>query len=206
MAKELAGISCVLGKSMLFRRSALERIGGLAQVKDVLAEDFVIAQRFEEAGLRVVLSTDAVHNVNVTTRFRQFAMRHSRWLKMRAVVSTPGFIADLASNPLPFAFAALVAGGFDLRLLAVVALVYAYKCHWDARLLHLLRGHGLGWHQLWATPARDLALAAIWVYALFSRTTEWRGRRLRLGPGSLLLDDEGSLPLRLLRRLGLLRG
>ena len=206
MAKELAGISCVLGKSMLFRRSDLERVGGLAQVKDLLAEDFVLAQRFEQEGLRVVLSTDAVHNVNVTTDLRQFAMRHSRWLKMRAVVSTPGFIADLASNPLPFAVAALVASGFDLRLLAVVAGVYAYKCVWDARLLRLLRGHGLGWQQLWATPARDLALAVIWVYALCSRTTEWRGRRLRLGPGSQLLDDEGSLPLRLLRRLGFLRG
>jgi ceramide glucosyltransferase len=206
MAKELAGISCVLGKSMLFRRSELEALGGLARVKDMLAEDFVLAQLYEQRGARVVLCTESVLNVNVNIPLRQFAMRHSRWLKMRAVVSTPGFVADLASNPLPFAFAACVASGLDTRLLPVLAVVYAYKCLWDARLLHALRGHGLGAAQLWATPARDLALAAIWIYAACSRTTEWRGRRLRLGRGSVLLDDDGGLPVRLLRRMGLLRG
>jgi ceramide glucosyltransferase len=206
MAKELAGVSCVLGKSMLFRRTELECLGGLARVKDMLAEDFVLAQLYEQSGQRVVLSIEAVHNVNVGTSVRQFAMRHSRWLKMRAVVSAPGFIADLASNPLPFAVAACVASGFETMLLSLVAIVYAYKCFWDARLLRLLRGHGLGFAQLWATPARDLMLAGIWCYALCSRTTEWRGRRLRLGRNSMLLDDDGPLPLRLLRRFGLLRG
>jgi ceramide glucosyltransferase len=205
MAKELAGISCLLGKSMLFYRSELEAIGGLARVKDVLAEDFVLAQIYEQQGKRVVLTTESVANVNVETPLRHFFGRHSRWLKMRAVVSAPGFAADLGSNPLPFALLALAASGFDPRVGPVVLLVYAYKCSWDARLLRLLRGHGLGLAQLWATPARDLALCAIWGYALFSRTTYWRGRRLRLGRGSVLIKDEGPLPLRLLRRIGLLR-
>jgi ceramide glucosyltransferase len=206
MAKELAGINCVLGKSMLLRRSQLESIGGLARVKDMLAEDYMLAQFYERAGLRVALSTETVANVNTRTSLRQFLARHSRWLKMRAVVSAPGYAADLCSNPLPLALAAVAAGGFDPRLLALAFAVYAYKCACDARLLHRLRGHGLGLAQLWATPARDLALATIWMYALFSRTTEWRGRRLRLGRDSLLLADEGSLLLRALRRLGLLRG
>lgn len=206
MAKELAGVTCVLGKSMLLRRSELEALGGLARVKDVLAEDYMLAQIYERAGKRVALSTQTVANVNTRTSLRQFFSRHSRWLKMRAVVSAPGYAADVCSNPLPFALAASIASGFDLRLVALAAAVYAYKCAWDARLLRLLRGHGLGAAQLWATPARDLALAAIWVYALFSRTTEWRGRRLRLGAGSLLVADDESLPLRVLRRMGLLRG
>jgi ceramide glucosyltransferase len=206
MAKELAGVTCVLGKSLLMRRSELEALGGLALVKDVLAEDFMLAQHYERAGKRVVLSTETVANVNTRTSLRQFFARHSRWLKMRAVVSAPGYVADLFSNPLPIALTALVASGLDARVLALTFAVYAYKCAWDARLLQRLRGHGLGVAQLWATPARDLALAAIWVYALFSRTTDWRGRRLRLGPDSLLVADDGSLPLRLLRRFGLMRG
>jgi ceramide glucosyltransferase len=206
MAKELAGVTCILGKSMLLRRSELETLGGLARVKDVLAEDFVLAQLYEQAGMRVVLSTETVANVNTRTTFKQFVSRHSRWLKMRAVVSSAGYAADLCSNPLPLALAAVAAGGFDPRLLALSFGVFAYKCAWDARLLHHLRGHGLGMAQLWATPARDIALALIWVYALFSRTTDWRGRRLRLGRNSSLAPDEGPLPLRVLRRIGLLRG
>lgn len=206
MAEELAGIHCVLGKSMLFNRRELESLGGLARVKDVLAEDFMLAQLYERSGKRVVLATETVLNFNQHTSLKQFLSRHSRWLKMRAVVSAPGYAADLGSNPLPLALGAFAASGFDLRLLLVVLAVYAYKCACDARLMKLLRGHGLGVAQLWATPARDLALTAIWIYALFSRTTEWRGLRLRLGRDSTLARDEGALPIRLLRRIGLLRG
>ncbi len=207
MAEELAGITCVLGKSMLLRRSELEAIGGLACVKDVLAEDYVLCQRYQQHGKRVVLSTTAVANVNANTSLRQVAARHARWLKMRAVVSRAGYAADLGSNPFALALAAWLAGGFDPRLLALAAGVWLYKCYWDARLLARFRGHGLGPAQLWVTPARDLLLAAIWLYALFSRSTEWRGQRLRLGPGSVLRHDERPLPLRLLQRLGgLLRG
>ena len=154
---------------------------------------------YAEHGKRVVLTTLTVVNTNAHTSLSQFFGRHSRWLKMRAVVSTPGFIADLGSNPLPFATLAWLASGLDLRLLPVVAFVYAYKCTWDARLLHKLRGHGLrGAAQLWATPARDLALAGVWLYAAVSRSTVWRGRRLVLGPGSVLLHEESRLPVRLL--------
>ena len=206
MAEELAGITCVLGKSMLFRKSEFEALGGFELVKDLLAEDYMLAQIYARNGKRVCLTTLTVINANANTTLTQFISRHSRWLKMRAVVSTPGFIADLGSNPLPIAVAALIASEFDLRLAAVVLFVYAYKCVWDAMLLRRLRGHGLGAAQLWATPARDLMLAAVWFYAAFSRTTVWRGRRLVLGADSVLLHEEGRLPLRLLRRLGVLRG
>lgn len=192
MAKELADITCVLGKSMLLRRSEFEQAGGFALVKDLLAEDYALCQIYAQRGKRIVMTTLRVSNINERTSLRQFASRHSRWLKMRAVVSAPGFIADLGSNPLPFALLAWLASGCDPRLLAVLAGTYAYKCTWDARLLRKLRGHGLGAAQLWATPARDLVLACIWLYAVFSRTTVWRGQRLVLGRGSLLLPADAA--------------
>jgi ceramide glucosyltransferase len=186
MAKELANITCILGKAMLFSKQDLEDVGGLERVKDVLAEDFVLAQAFAQAGKRVVLSTATVTNVNVGTSLDRFLARHSRWMKMRAVISVPGMAGDLGSNPLPFALGALFASSFDLRVLAVVVAVWLYKSAWDHRLLLLLRGHGMGRSQLWASPARDLALTLVWAYSVFSRTTEWRGRRFRLGRGSTL--------------------
>ncbi|MFI5309490.1 MAG: glycosyltransferase [Polyangiales bacterium] len=206
MATELAGITCVLGKSMFFRRSDLEEVGGLGRVKDVLAEDYVLCQLYEQHGKRLALSTTTVANVNIDTTLTQFVSRHARWLKMRAVVSAPGYAADLGSNPLPLSLLAWLVSGFDVRIAWVVLFAYLYKCRWDAKLLQRLRGHGLGLAQLWATPARDLILAGIWCYALFSRSTQWRGRKLRLGRGSVLLPDDGPLPQRLLRRFGLLRG
>lgn len=205
IAKELADITCVLGKAMLFSRKELETLGGLAAVKDVLAEDFVLCQLYQDAGKRLVLSADPVLNVNARTRWPQFFARHSRWMKMRVVASLPGYFADLGANPLPFAVAAWLASGCELRLLPLLLTVHAYKCAWDRSLLIRLRGQSLGWAQLWATPARDFALTAIWAYALFSRTTVWRGQKLVLGPGTRLLAAEPPLSQRVLRRVGLIR-
>jgi ceramide glucosyltransferase len=204
-AKELGGVNCVLGKAMLFRRRELEAMGGLAPVKDMLAEDFALGLLYAKHGKRVFLSMDTVVNVNRRTPIRQFLGRHSRWLKMRAVVSLPGFLADLGTNPVALTTLAWFASGLDARLLWALFGVYVYKCSADTLLLHRFRGRGLGLSQFWATPARDLSLAVVWLYASVSRSTQWRGRRLRLGRGSVLLPDSGGLPHRVLRRVGLLR-
>ena len=202
IAKELANIQCVIGKSMMFRRSDLDRVGGLESVKDVLAEDFVLAQRFQEAGLDVRLSSQTVSNVNVDAPLTSFLSRHSRWLKMRAVVSVPGLLADLLSNPTLFAVLAWGAAGFQPRLLAICLAVIAYKGYWDTALLNRLRGHPLRRHTWTASLLRDLILPVLWVYALFSRSVVWRGERLQLHAGSRLTRDPGSLPVRLWRRVG----
>ena len=41
---------CVVGKSMLMRKSDLEAIGGFNAVKDVLAEDYIIGKKMHDDG------------------------------------------------------------------------------------------------------------------------------------------------------------
>ncbi|MDD9932346.1 MAG: glycosyltransferase [Myxococcales bacterium] len=200
IAREIAHVTCVLGKAMLLRRSELDQLGGIAIVKDVLCEDFVLAQRYAEAGKRVVLSAHTVENVNVNTPVEAFVARHSRWLKMRAVLSLPGTLADLGANPLPFILAASI---LDARLWLLCIAVWLHKSYWDAALLRRLRGDSLGLTHLWAGPVRDVMLALICFYSLVSRSTEWRGKRFLLGPGSTLIPDEGPLTERLARRVRL---
>ena len=76
-------IPCVVGKSMLMRKTDLEAIGGFDGVKDVLAEDHFIGKKIREQNQQVVVSNYLINNVNEYWGLRKFINRHVRWGKMR---------------------------------------------------------------------------------------------------------------------------
>lgn len=200
-ALHLAGIQCVVGKSMLLRKSELAEVGGLELVRDILAEDFVLGQRYQRLGKTVLLSATPVQNVNRRIGVRQFLARHSRWLKMRAVIHVGGFVADLLANPTALLAAASIASGFEPWIALALAVVVPGKVAIDAFYMRQARGHGMSPFHLALAPIKDLLMGLVWVYSIFSRSVVWRGRRLRFGRGSRLRPDDGALPVRLLRRM-----
>jgi ceramide glucosyltransferase len=180
-ALRIAHTTCVVCKTMLFRRSELEEVGGFALVKDLLSEDHVLGQAYERAGKKVVISASVVENVNVRAPLKNFLKRHARWLKMTVTVSKAGFFAYPLTNPLLFALLSWATSGFEPRLLGMVGALIAFKTLVDVYLIKRIRGHALSPAYWWLSPVRDLLVTAIWAYASVSRTTEWRGKRFRLG-------------------------
>src|SRR5207302_10323136 len=77
------GSTCVVGKSMMKPVAALAAIGGLAAVRNLLAEDQAIGVRVRQAGYSIRLSHHVIDNVNCRRSFHWFLNRHSRWYKIR---------------------------------------------------------------------------------------------------------------------------
>jgi ceramide glucosyltransferase len=199
LALRYFGIPCVIGKSMLFRKSVLAEVGGLELVRDILAEDYVLGRAFQKAKKNVLLSTTTVENVNVDASVEHFVSRHARWLKMRAAIHIPAFVVDLVANSTALSLLAFATSGLDPRFGAILAVHAVVKAAGDVYLLGRTRGVPMAWKHRLVAPLRDVLMMAIWPYAAFSRSVEWRGTRLRLGWNTRLRPDHGALPVRVLR-------
>lgn len=194
-------VTCVVGKSMLFRRSELAELGGLDAVKDILAEDYVLGDLYARAGKKALLSSTTAENVNVDASVDRFMSRHARWLKMRVVISIPAFVADLLANPVALATLATLLSGFDARIAAANVAIAAVKMAGDGWLVRRTRGTPMRLRHLLLAPVKDVLMGAMWPYAAVSRSIEWRGAKLRIGKMTHLRKDDGALPVRVVRRM-----
>ncbi|MBX6311872.1 MAG: glycosyltransferase [Isosphaeraceae bacterium] len=176
----VTGVTCVVGKSMLMPQRVLEEIGGLAGVRNVLAEDQMIGLKVRKAGYKVRLSHHVIENVNCARDLKWFLNRHSRWYKIRFRLALPAFLAEPAANlgaiGLVWALSddSGIAWGGLLLLAGLGMLRDALQSRW-------LRGSFPRLRHLILSPVKDLFLLPVWFDALIDRRVHWRGHRFLIG-------------------------
>ncbi|KAI9144218.1 glycosyl transferase family 21-domain-containing protein [Paraphysoderma sedebokerense] len=79
----LAPSSCVIGKSNMFRRSDLNKCGGLQAFGKYMAEDNMIGQAIWDLGLKHEMTEDIAWQSLGSMTVADFFLRRSRWTRIR---------------------------------------------------------------------------------------------------------------------------
>ena len=180
----LAGLlrrPCVVGKSILVSRTALEVIGGFPALENFLAEDYLIGREVRRAGYRVVLSADILDTTEVRKTPRAAFARHRRWAMMRRRLGGPLYLCEAFAGPLPWALAAAASGAWAPAA-GLLVLRYAMESAVASRI-----GSPLAAADLLLLPLRDFAAAGVFLAGLTGRSVSWRGRALRIGRDTRIL-------------------
>lgn len=190
--------ACVVGKSMLLRRSALSQIGGLGKFADVLAEDYLIGREIRRVGYRVVTSPSAIATINRSWTLQKLWHRHLRWSQIRRTLGAPGYCLELLLLPHMWLLATIVSALFvgmpnskTPPGLIVAACGMAYAVTWLSELIVTLRWSGRGSLKaplIIHLTLRQLVQLVCWSVAWFKNEVTWRGNHLRIGKGSKLTD------------------
>lgn len=180
----LLGDPLLVGKSALFSRRALDGIGGLDRLRDVLAEDFVLGKTFSRAGYDIVLSPTVLVNVTRGTAFASAAKRLLRWSMLRFRLRPIAFLLEPLTIPLAVLPVAWISMG---PWSAVWALLLTFVR--DVGGWYVLRGPAKLWIPALLGPLRDAVALGVWALAPFKKHVSWRGARFRLGAGTLLYAE-----------------
>ncbi|MCL5267306.1 MAG: glycosyltransferase [Bacteroidetes bacterium] len=185
---DLADREIVVGKSIFFRKSQFDRLGGLWELRNYLAEDYLMGRMYKKHGYKVVVSPQLVGTTNHSWTFKRFLNRHTRWAQLRWNLNKPAYFAELLVNfPLwSLVFAAV--SGFSFEASLVTTFLWGAKITGDT-LMNATLGTGMGIAQCMAAPIKDLVIAFTWPVPLVNRKTNWRGNPVKITRNTLLLPS-----------------
>ncbi|MGD0634066.1 MAG: glycosyltransferase [Beijerinckiaceae bacterium] len=166
-----------VGKVMLFRRSDLERAGGVSVLAHTIAEDSALQKGMATIGLKTVFAGVPVDQEIGARRLRDVYDRQARWAAIRRMEVPISFPFE----PIACALPAAIAGGLAAPLIGLSAM--------DGFGLtitgYILAEVGVSVCKRWtispwapvAFLARDVILLAAWAAAWTTREVVWAGQR-----------------------------
>jgi ceramide glucosyltransferase len=181
-AADSIGLGFAQGKTMLWRRSDLEAVGGIGALSAEAAEDAAATKVVRAQRLRVRLVDRPFEQPLGMRSAVQVWQRQLRWAKLRRASFPAYFVPEILTGillPLMAAVFAADAFGLDKAVLVIVFCFFWYGAE-------AVLATASGWHCSWLSPlawmARDVVLPFLWVAAWLGNSFTWRGNLMNVSP------------------------
>ncbi|KAF9088732.1 hypothetical protein BGX23_007138 [Mortierella sp. AD031] len=170
--------SCVVGKSNLYRRSDLDKVGGMAAFGKYMAEDNLVATAIFNMGYKHEMTSDLAYQSLGSMTPSDYFLRRARWTRIRKYTVTAATVVE------PF---------IEMIGCGLVA-SYGFNLLWNIHALNFLAFHVVIWFLvdlsmyqalsgekmdnlrgfLMAWCLRELAALPLFAYAVAGSTVDWR--------------------------------
>jgi ceramide glucosyltransferase len=187
-AAEILGQGYAQGKTMLMRRSDLDRAGGFEALASEIAEDAAARKAMLRLGKDVRLAFFNVPHPVGRRDFREVWGRQVRWARLRRSAFPRHFASEILTGILP-----------PLILLGILAAVPLHPA-WAIPFIGLWYGAEAAlaatarWRLSWTSPlawlARDLLLPMIWFAGWTRGSYVWRGNTVDVAARRLVDERE----------------
>ena len=177
LAGDSLGFGYALGKTLMYHRPTMERLGGLARLGHAAAEDIASRHAMHGAGLDIHLAQNPIQQPLGRRSFGAVVRRQIRWARLRRSGLRWLYLAEFLNGGLwPIGAAVGLAIGGVMPAVGAVGVA----AFWYGTELILMRA--VGWPTSWSMPAalviRDLLLQPVWIAGLFGNRFEWRGKSM----------------------------
>lgn len=188
-----AGKPCVVGKSMMFRKSNAAKFGGIRSSAMYLAEDFYIGEEMRKLGLRIVLMRDPIDQYIGNYSFRAFWDRHIRWGRIRKSQAILPFLLEPFATPIS---ASLMAGIIFTKISSIsfltIFILQLLVCMAADIFIAAKMVNKISWKIVAAWLLREFLSIPMWVVVASGDKVVWRGKILKLKLGGRI--EEKTIP------------
>lgn len=194
VAAFLLGLRFALGAAMLVRRSAFEASGGLQNLSNQLADDYILGHSIMAAGYRLAFCTAIVNSVPSFHSFSEALSHLIRWARTIRVCQPLGYIGFFLLHSLPLILLHILLFGPTRGMIALGLLVVMVRCG-AITWIHgrYLKTPNLRYQVPWI-PLSDLFQFGIWVLGFHSGAVLWRGAHYEIGFSGRLVPSKRPAP------------
>ncbi len=176
------------GATMALRRSDLEAIGGLASLKNYLADDYYLGAKVQALGKSLHLTRMTVTDYVLESGLKPLFLHELRWARTIRSIAPLDFAGTVVTHPVAWSLITALLTPGATPSLALCAAILTLR-------LALIRvfDHTLGTPRTptYLIPIRDLLSFVVLAAAYCGRSVSWRDQWFRVdADGQLVIDGD----------------